>query len=90
VYIRLANLAAAIAGRPDDTTAVGEADLTIVSLPVMANPADGQALLTILMADVAHWVSDRKGGRPALLVVDEFSAVSGGPAQAIHVMEPGP
>lgn len=61
VCLRLANLAAAIAGRLDGTAAVGEADLTIVSLPVMANPADGEALFRVLMADVAHRVSDRKG-----------------------------
>ena len=36
ICIRLANLAFAIAGRLDGTTAIGEADLTIVSLPVMA------------------------------------------------------
>jgi hypothetical protein len=89
IRIRLANLAAAIGGRLDGTTAIGEADLTIVSLPVMAHPEDAESLFRILMADVGHWVSVRKTSRPAFLVVDEFSAVSGGRGGAIHVMERG-
>jgi hypothetical protein len=43
----------------------------------------------ILMQDVGHWASMRKGPRPALVVVDEFSAVGGGRQGAIHVMERG-
>jgi hypothetical protein len=89
ICIRLANLAAAIAGRLDGTVAIGEADLTIVSLPVMAHQEDAESLFRVLMADVGHWVSERKSGRPAFLVVDEFSAVSGGRQGAIHVMERG-
>jgi hypothetical protein len=77
ICIRLANLAAAVAGRMDGTVAIGEADLTIVSLPMMAHREDGESVFRVLMADVGHWVSVRKGPRPALLVVDEFSAVSG-------------
>jgi hypothetical protein len=61
----------------DGTVAIGEADLTIVSLPMMAHREDGESVFRVLMADVGHWVSVRKGPRPALLVVDEFSAVSG-------------
>ncbi len=89
VAMRVANLAAAIAGQLDGTAAIGEADLTIVSLPTMANRGDAEALFRILMADVGHWASVRKSGRPALLVVDEFSAISGGREQAIDVMERG-
>jgi hypothetical protein len=89
ICIRLANLAAAIAGRLDGTVAIGEADLTIVSLPMMAHREDGESLFRVLMADVGHWVSVRKTGRPALLVVDEFSAVSGARGGAIDVMERG-
>jgi hypothetical protein len=89
VCMRVANLAAAIAGQLDGARAIGEADLTIVSLPVMANQGDAEALFRILMADVAHWASVRKSARPALLVVDEFSAISGGRPQAIDVLERG-
>jgi hypothetical protein len=89
ICIRLANLAAAIAGRLDGTVAIGETDLTIVSLPVMANPTDAEDLFRALMADVAHWVSVRKGPWPALAVVDECSALSGGREAATHIMERG-
>jgi hypothetical protein len=89
ICIRLANLAAAVAGRMDGTAAIGEADLTIISLPMMAHREDGESVFRILMADVGHWVSVRKTARPALLVVDEFSAVSGARAGAIDVMERG-
>jgi hypothetical protein len=89
ICIRLANLAAAIAGRFDGTVAIGEADLTIVSLPVMAHQEDAESVFRILMQDVGHWASVRKTSRPGFLVVDEFSAVSGGRQGAIHVMERG-
>lgn len=89
ICIRLANLAAAIAGRLDGTVAIGEQDLCIVSLLMMAHREDGESLFRVLMADVGHWISVRKGSRPALLVVDEFSAVSGARAGAIDVMERG-
>jgi hypothetical protein len=89
VCMRVANLAAAIAGQLDGTWAIGEADLTIISLPTMANRGDSEALFRILMADAGHWVSVRKTSRPALLVVDEFGAVSGAREQAIDVMERG-
>ena len=89
VAMRVANLAAAIAGQLDGTRAIGEADLTIVSLPTMANRGDSEAVFRILMEDVGHWVSVRKTARPAFLVVDEFSAVSGARQPAIDVMERG-
>jgi hypothetical protein len=89
VCMRVANLAAAIAGQLDGTAAIGTADLTIISLPTMANRGDSEALFRILMADVGHWISVRKTSRPALLVVDEFSAVTGAREQAIDVMERG-
>jgi hypothetical protein len=89
VSMRVANLAAAIAGHLDGTAAIGDADLTVISLPTMANRGDAEALFRILMADVGHWISVRKTARPALLVVDEFSAISGGREQAIDVMERG-
>jgi hypothetical protein len=92
ICIRLANLSMAIAGQLDGDQAIGEADLTIISLPVMADPTDAESLFRVLLADVAHWVASEKrrlDRRPALVVVDEFSAISGGREAAIHVMERG-
>jgi hypothetical protein len=89
VCMRLANLAAATGGLLDGQRPVGNADLCVISIPMMANQGDGEALFRILMADVAHWVSTRKGSRPATLMIDEFSAISGGRDHAIHVLERG-
>jgi len=89
ICVRLANLAFALKGRLDGTTAIGEADLTVISLPVMADPTDAESLFRVLLTDCAHWASVRKTNRPAFLVCDEFSAIPGGRGAAIHVMERG-
>jgi hypothetical protein len=92
IVVRLANLAAAIKGRLDGSTAIGETDLCVISLPTLANRTDSESLFRILIADVGHWISDdqrRAGRQPAFLVIDEFSAVSGARAGAIDVMERG-
>jgi hypothetical protein len=41
----------------------------------MANRGDSEALFRILMADVGHWTAARKGQRPGLVMVDEWSAI---------------
>jgi hypothetical protein len=57
---------------------------------MMALPEDGEKIFRVLMADLTHWASVRKPrGEPALGMVDEFSAVEGGRAQAIHLFERG-
>jgi hypothetical protein len=89
VRIRLANLAAAAAGLLDGDRAVGDADLCVISLPTMANRGDSEAIFRVLMADVLHWAATRKGGRPAQVMVDEFSALDGGRDQAIDLLERG-
>jgi hypothetical protein len=92
VVMRVANLAAAVAGQLDGDQAIGQSDLCIISLPTLANRGDSEALFRILMGDVGHWISDkqrRPGRRPAFLVIDEFSSVSGARAGAIDVMERG-
>jgi len=90
VLIRVGNLVDALGGLLDGTRAIGEADLTVVSLPMMALPEDGEKIFRVLMADLTHWASVRKPrGAPALGMVDEFSAVEGGRAQAIHLFERG-
>jgi hypothetical protein len=90
VLIRVGNLVDALGGLLDGTRAIGEADLTVVSLPMMALPEDGEKIFRVLMADLTHWATVRKPrGAPALGMVDEFSAVEGGRAQAIHLFERG-
>jgi hypothetical protein len=90
VQVRVANLAAAIGGSLDGARALGDADLTIVSVPTMALAGDAEALFRLAMADLAHWTAARKDQRaPALIMVDEFSAISGGRREAIHLVERG-
>jgi hypothetical protein len=90
VLIRVGNLVDALGGLLDGSRAIGEADLTVVSLPMMALPEDGEKIFRVLMADLTHWATVRKPrGAPALGMVDEFSAVEGGRAQAIHLFERG-
>jgi len=90
VQVRAGNLAAALGGMLDGEHALGEADLTVVSLPTMAQPSDSEAVLRVLMSDAQHWAAVRKDpARPALLTVDEFSAIPGGRQAAINLLERG-
>jgi hypothetical protein len=90
VQIRVANLAAAIGASLDGARALGDADLTVVSVPTMALAGDAEALFRLAMADLAHWTAARKDQRePALIMVDEFSAITGGRREAIHLVERG-
>jgi hypothetical protein len=90
VQVRAGNLAAALGGLLDGERALGDADLTIVSLPTMAQPSDSEAVLRVLMSDAQHWTAVRKDpARPALLMVDEFSAIPGGRPAAINLNERG-
>ena len=89
VQLRVANLGAAAGGLLDGSRAIGEADLTVVSLPTMANRGDSEALFCILMADLGHWTATRKGRRPAQVMVDEFSALDGGRDYAIDLFDRG-
>jgi hypothetical protein len=88
VHVRMANLAAAAGGLLDGTRAIGEADLTVISLPTMANRGDSESTFRILMGDIARWAAT-KGQRPALVMVDEFSAINGAREQAIDLLERG-
>jgi hypothetical protein len=89
VSMRVANLAAAAGGMLDGQRAIGEADLTVISLPTMAMQSDAESVFRVLMGDLAHWAAVRKDDRDALVVVDEFSALDGGRGQAIHLLERG-
>jgi hypothetical protein len=81
-------LGANLDGPPE--RAIGNADVTVLSLPVMAASHDAEKILRVVMADLAHWVVRRKPpGQRGLVVIDEFSAVPGGREHAIHISERG-
>jgi hypothetical protein len=89
IRMRVANLAAAAGGLLDGTRAIGDADLTVVSLPTMVNRGDSESIFRILMADLGHWTAARKGRRPAWVCVDEFGALDGGRDHAVDLVERG-
>jgi len=90
VQVRVGNLAASLGGLLDGDRALGAADLTIVSVPSMARESDSEAVFRVLMADAQHWAAVRKPvDKPALLVCDEFSAISGARLAAISLLERG-
>jgi hypothetical protein len=75
-------------GDPDRP--LGTADLTVISLPVMAAEHDAASILRVLLADLAHHVVVRKPPEERqLVVVDEFSAVPGGRDHMTHIAERG-
>jgi hypothetical protein len=81
-------LGANLDGPPE--RAIGRADCTVLSLPVMAASHDAEKILRVVMADLAHYVVRRKPpGERGLVVIDEFSAVPGGREHAIHISERG-
>lgn len=74
----------------DPTRPLGAADLTIISLPVMAAPHDAGQILRVLLADLAHYIVARKlPGESAFVFADEMSAVEGGRGHLVHSAERG-
>jgi hypothetical protein len=83
----MANLAAAAGGLLDGTRAIGAADLTVISLPTMANRGDSES---ISHPHGRHCsLGGQKGQWPPLVVCDEFSAITGAREQAIDLLERG-
>ena len=78
VSIRLGNLLSKLGGLLDGEHAIGDRDLTIMSLPTMAQEHHAASILRVALADLGHYVTQRKPhGARLLAVVDEFSAVVG-------------
>jgi len=92
VELRVLNLLASLHGALDGRRSWGDADLVVCSVPVMASPADADAAVRVLLADLAHHVAspDRKPAeQPLTILLDEFSAISGGRDAALHLTERG-
>jgi len=92
VELRVLNLLASLHGALDGRRSWGDADLVVCSVPVMASPADADAAVRVLLADLAHHVAspDRKPPeQPLTILLDEFSAISGGRDAALHLAERG-
>jgi hypothetical protein len=89
VHIRVGNLVAALGGALDGDASWEDADCWVVTVPAMVASRDADSALRVLLSDYGHFTMARKGGRPSLLIVDEFSAIAGGRRLAIDLLERG-
>jgi hypothetical protein len=88
VQLRVANLIAALGPAFDGAWSWEDCDLAVVTVPSMVASLDADACLRVLLSDVGHFTMARKPpGAPALVVVDEFSAIQGGRRAAIDLLE---
>jgi hypothetical protein len=87
-HLRVSNLAASLGPAFDGTWSYEDCDLAVITIPSLAAPSDADSAIRVLMADYSHFVMSRKPpGQPSLVIVDEFSALSGGRRLAINLLE---
>jgi hypothetical protein len=89
VLTRVSNLVAALGGALDGEVSWEDADLWVCTVPAMVASRDADSALRVLLSDYGHFTMARKGRRPSLLIVDEFSAIAGGRRSAIDLLERG-
>jgi hypothetical protein len=79
----------ALAGRFDGAWSYDDADIAVLSLPVLAAREDADAAFRLLLEDLAHYGIARKDRDDLGMTVylDEFSAVSHGARPAIDLAE---
>jgi hypothetical protein len=83
------NLIAALTGALDGEASWEDANCWVVTVPAMVAPKDADSALRVMLSDYSHFTMARKGRRPSLLIVDEFSAIAGGRRSAIDLLERG-
>ena len=79
----------ALAGRFDGTWSYDDADLAVLSLPVLAAREDASAAFRLLLEDLGHYGVARKDrdDQGMTVYLEEFSAVSDGARAAIDLAE---
>jgi hypothetical protein len=79
----------ALAGRFDGTWSYDQADLAILTLPVLAAREDASAAFRLLLEDLGHYGVARKDrdDQGMTVYLEEFSAVSDGARAAIDLAE---
>jgi hypothetical protein len=79
----------ALAGKFDGTWSYDDADIAVLSLPVLAAREDTDAAFRLLLEDLAHYGLRRKDrdDHGMTVYLDEFSAVSDGARAAIDLAE---
>jgi hypothetical protein len=79
----------ALAGRFDGAWSYDQADIAVLSLPVLAAREDAEAAFRLLLEDLGHYGIARKDrdDQGMTVYLDEFSAVSNGARAAIDLAE---
>ncbi|MDP9209651.1 MAG: hypothetical protein M3O65_14420, partial [Actinomycetota bacterium] len=79
----------ALAGKFDGAWSYDEADIAVMSLPVLAAREDAEAAFRLLLEDLGHYGIARKDrdDHGMTVYLDEFSAVSNGARAAIDLAE---
>ena len=79
----------ALAGKFDGAWSYDDADIAVLSLPVLAEREDADAAFRLLLEDLAHYGIARKDrdDHGMTVYLDEFSAVSQGAWAAIDLAE---
>jgi hypothetical protein len=86
VSLRAGNLAAALAGGWDGGWWLGDVDLACFTVPTLDNPKDSDKAMRVLLSAYGQYLVNAPR-RPRMLAFDEFSALGGGRAYAIHLVE---
>ena len=88
VRMRYAGFFAALGARFDRGFSWGDADLTVLTIPTLAQPSDAMAAARMVLADFGAYCMARKPrDERVVFVVDEFSAVTGAAPMVIDLAE---
>ena len=88
VRMRYAGFFAALGSRFDHGFSWGDADLTVLTIPTLAQPSDAMAAARMVLADFGAYCMARKPRQERVVfVVDEFSAVTGAAPMVIDLAE---
>jgi hypothetical protein len=87
---RYADFFAALAGAFDrGSWSYEDVDLAVLTVPTLLSKAEADAAMRVVLEDYGHYATGRKPrqGEDALLVLDEFSALTSGVDSAINLAE---
>jgi hypothetical protein len=85
--LRLRSLLRAVGPTLDGRRGFEDADVAVLTVPSGLKRKDASATMRVLLEEFGMYASGRKGDRPCLLIFDEFSALQGGRATAIDLIE---
>lgn len=88
VRLRYAGFFAALGSRFDRGTSWEDSDLTVLTIPTLAQPSDAMAAARMVLADFGAFCMNRKPrDERVVFCVDEFSAVTGAAPMVIDLAE---